>query len=124
MKKILIVDDDSDIRKVLKARLELSGFKCFTAKDGREAVKRAKYNSPSLIILDLVMPGMDGFETYKSLKADEHTKNIPIIAYTAQDADIVAEKGIAALDIVEFILKPFDTEVLMLAINKSLADKE
>lgn len=120
MEKILLVDDEKDIRELLKVRFEVSGFKCLTAKDGKEAVELAKYKQPSVIILDLMMPGMDGFQTHKALKADPSTKNIPIIAYTAQDPDVVAEKGLGALDIVDFVLKPFDAEVLMLAVNKAL----
>ena len=120
MEKILLVDDEKDIRELLKVRFEISGFKCLTAKDGKEAVELAKYKQPSVIILDLMMPGMDGFQTHKALKADPSTKNIPIIAYTAQDPEVVAEKGLEALDIVDFVLKPFDAEVLMLAVNKAL----
>lgn len=124
MEKILVVDDEKDIRELLKIRFEARSLKCLTAKDGKEAVEIAKYKQPSLIILDLMMPEMDGFQTYKALKANPSTKNIPIIAYTAQDPEVVAEKGLEALDIVDFVLKPFDTEVLMLAVNKALGTRE
>ena len=120
MEKILLIDDEKDMRELLKVRFEVSGFKCLTAKDGKEAVELAKYRQPAVIILDLMMPGMDGFQTHKALKADPSTKNIPIIAYTAQDPEVVAKKGLEALDIVDFALKPFDTEVLILAVNKTL----
>jgi len=120
MEKILLVDDEKDIRELLKIRFEASGFKCLTAGDGREAIEIAKAKRPSLIILDLMMPKMDGFEAHKILKANDATKHIPIIAYTAQNPEAVAKKGLEALNIVDFVLKPFDTEVLMLAVKKAL----
>ena len=89
--KILIVDNDKDIRKTVKKRFEFSGFDCVLAGDGEEAIKVAKEEQPSVIILDLVMPKMDGFEAYKALKFDRATKNIPIIAYTA-DPKMALEK--------------------------------
>ena len=123
MKKVLIVDDEKDIRDLLKARLELSGFKAVTAENGEEALKIAKHEPPSLVILDLVMPKMDGFETYNALKNDKRTRHVPIIAYTAQNPEVVAEKGIDALNIVDFVLKPFDPGVLMTMVEKTLKGK-
>jgi two-component system alkaline phosphatase synthesis response regulator PhoP len=120
MKKILIVDDENDMRYILKANFELSGFKCVTAKDGKEALRIAKTQKPALIILDLMMPDMDGFQTYKALKADKAIKQVPIIAYTAQNPDEVAKKGKEALDIVDFVLKPSDARTLIMAAKKAL----
>lgn len=124
MEKILVVDDEKNIRELLKIKFEAGGFRCLTAENGKEAIEIAKYRQPSLIILDLIMPVMGGFEAYKALKADPSTKNIPIIAYTAQNADVVAEKGLEALDIVDFVLKPFDTKVLMMAVDKALGREQ
>lgn len=121
MQTILVVDDEKDLRNLLKARFELSGFKCLTAKDGKEALKIAEKERPALIILDLVMPGMDGIETYKALKAGADTKHIPIIAYTAQPPEVVAKKGEAAFEVVDFVLKPFDAKTLVLAVQKILS---
>lgn len=66
------------------------------------------------------MPGKDGFQIYRELKACENTKNIPIVVYTAQSPDIVAEKGFDALLAVDFVLKPFDSEALISLIEQSL----
>ncbi len=118
--KLLIVDDEPDIRHLLKTRLELSGFKCLTAKDGEEAIRVARENKPSLVILDLVMPGKDGLQTYKELKLSPDLKDIPIIVYTAQSPDLVSEKGFEALEIVDFVLKPFDSKALIFLIERSL----
>ena len=124
MKTILVVDDEKDLRDLLKARFEASGFKCLTAKDGREAIKTVAKERPDLIILDLVMPKMDGIQAYKALKADAEHKHIPIIVYTAQPPEIVAKKGEAAFDVVDFVLKPFDSKTLVLAVKKILGGQE
>ena len=118
--KLLIVDDEPDIRKVLKKRLELEGFQCLTAKNGTEAIKVAQEEHPALIVLDLVLPGKDGFQVYQELKGDENTRNIPIVVYTAQSPDIVAERGFDAISAVDFVLKPFESEGLISLIEKSL----
>lgn len=118
--KLLIVDDESDIRKLLKARLESVGFECFLAEDGEEAIKVARETKPSLIILDLVMPHKDGLQTYKELKSHQDLRDIPIIVYTAQNPELVAEKGFEALEIVDFVLKPFDSRALIFLIERSL----
>ena len=120
MKKILIVDDEKDLRDLLKARFEYGGFKCITAADGEEALKVVKKERPDLIILDLVMPKMDGIQAYKALKADAEHKHIPIIVYTAQPPEVVAKKGEAAFDVIDFVLKPFDSRTLVVAVEKIL----
>ena len=122
--KLLIVDDEPDIRKVLKKRLETAGFECFTAADATEAIRLAKHKQPSLIILDLVLPGRDGVQIYQELKSSEDTNHIPIIVYTAQNPDIVVKKGLQALSIVDFVLKPFDSQALISLINLSLEEKK
>ncbi len=119
-KKLLIVDDEPDIVKVLKARLELEGFECFTAENGKDAIRIAKENKPSLIILDLVLPEKDGFQINKELKSSQDTKDIPVIVYTAQNPELVADKGFEALEVVDFVLKPFDSKALVFLIEQSL----
>ena len=119
-KKILVVDDESDIRELLKARLVHNGYECLTAEDGREAVKIAKETIPDLIILDLIMPGMDGIETQKALKADPATKNIPIVGFTAQPPEIIAKKGEKAWDVVDVMLKSLDTKELLSIVEQAL----
>jgi len=123
MDRILIVDDNESIRTLLQARFQVNEFECLIAKNGKQAIEIAKAKHPALIILDLMMPEMDGIETYKVLKAFHSTKNIPIIVYTAQDPELVAKKGLDALDIVDFILKPFDSKALVMAVKKAIKEK-
>lgn len=119
-RKLLIVDDEPDIRKLLKKRLELEGFECLAAGSGEEALEIAKEKNPALIILDLVMPDKDGFWVKKELELCKETKDIPIIIYTAQNPDLVAQKGFEALEIIDFVLKPFDSKALVFLIEQSL----
>ena len=119
-KKILVVDNESGMRFLLKERFETLGISCFTAQDGKEAVEIALRERPSLIILDLIMPVMDGYETYQALKSDETTRNIPVIVYTAQEQESVMEQGLEAMDLVHFVLKPFDLAALSFLVQRTL----
>lgn len=123
-RRLLLVDDEPDILKLLKARLEVEGFECLTAGSGTEAMEIAREKKPSLIILDLVMPEKDGCQIYKELRSCEQTRNIPVIVYTAQGPDTVAEKGFDALERVDFVLKPFDSKALVFLIEQSLSKIE
>lgn len=124
MRTILIADDEKDIRELVKARFEFNGFKCFTASNGREAIKLAKEKKPSCMILDLVMPDMDGFEVYKALKGDKETSNIHILVYSAQPSEIMAKKDIQSLDIIDFVMKPFDADSLVSSVKDILKIKK
>ena len=123
-KRILVVDDEEDIRNLLKSRLELSGFECLTAQDGEEAVKIAREEKPSLIVLDLVLPRRDGLQVFKELRSHKDTRDIPVVVYTAQNPEVVADKGIEALEVVDFVLKPFDSKDLVFLIKQSLKKTE
>lgn len=111
-KKILIVDDEQDIVESLKFVLETSGYDCVCAYDGEEGLKLAKELSPDLIILDVMMPKINGYKISRLLKYDSKYKNIPILMITArsqeEDKLIGEETGVN-----EYITKPFEiTEVL------------
>ena len=121
VKKLLLVDDEAGLTELLKNIFEPRGFVCMTAGDGREALKIAREKHPSLIIMDLVMPRMDGIDAYRALKADKRTRDIPILVYTAQDPEVVVKKGGEALDVVDFVLKPFDTRSLITIVEKALS---
>ncbi|MBI9091343.1 MAG: diguanylate cyclase [Desulfobacterium sp.] len=109
---ILIIDDSKTNIGTLSAVLELHGFKTITARSGKMGIQRAIYAKPDLILLDIMMPGLDGFETCCLLKADDGAKNIPVIFMTAL-ADM--ESKLQAFDAggVDYITKPFEeAEVL------------
>ena len=112
MKRVLIVDDEHDIVETIKFVLEAQGYKCLCAFDGESGLKMAKDNIPDLIILDVMMPNINGFKISRLLKFDAKYKNIPIIMLTArsqkEDKMIGEETG---ADI--YMTKPFDIEELV-----------
>jgi len=83
---VLVVDDDEIVRKVLKYDLKLDGFKVYLAEDGPTGIKLAQENRPELILLDWMMPGMDGLEVLSELRHDERTEDIPVFMLTGRGA--------------------------------------
>lgn len=109
---ILIVDDTPSNLEVLSESLTDAGFEVAVATNGEGAIKQAKYDPPQLILLDVMMPGIDGFETCRRLKQDPITKDIPVIFMTALNDSIDKVKGLS-LGAVDYITKPFQqAEVL------------
>ena len=103
---VLVVEDDAELREILQAEFELEGLVALTATNGSEAVTAARELKPDLILMDLMMPVMDGIEATKIVKGNEETKHIPIIMLTAagNKEDIVAGLEAGAID---YITKPF-----------------
>ncbi|NER32502.1 MAG: response regulator [Oscillatoria sp. SIO1A7] len=113
---ILIVDDNPNNLKVLSYALGSARFKVAVAKSGEGALKQVQYKPPALILLDVMMPGMDGFETCKRLKENPATKEIPVIFMTALDDTDNKVKGLS-LGAVDYITKPFKTEEVLARVN-------
>ena len=117
--KILVVDDEADLVETLKFRLEISGYDVSTALDGQEGLKKARTENPDLVILDLMLPKLDGYRVCRMLKFDEKYKDIPIILFSArvQESDIKMgeEQGADA-----YITKPFDPKALLAKIDELL----
>jgi twitching motility two-component system response regulator PilH len=112
IKKILIVDDSPTERHFLGELLSKNGFQIITLESGEEAVARTKEIMPDLILMDVVMPGMNGFQATRTISRDEVTKNIPIIMCTSknQETDMVWAKRQGA---VEYVVKPVDPQELL-----------
>lgn len=107
MKKILIVDDEKDIVESLKFVLETSDYTCYTAFNGEDGLKLAKEIMPDLIILDVMMPKINGYKISRLLKYDNKYKNIPILMITARSQEedrLIGEETGAD----EYITKPFE----------------
>ena len=119
-KIILIVDDDESLRKMLKMRLSFSQFKVLTAGSGEEAFEAINKNKPDLILLDIAMPDMDGYEVCKILKDNPETKDIPIVFLTAIGGNIENKLQSLMVGGVDYIQKPFDGNDLMKRIEKIL----
>ncbi|OGR96961.1 MAG: hypothetical protein A2902_05530 [Elusimicrobia bacterium RIFCSPLOWO2_01_FULL_64_13] len=120
-KKILVVDDEIHITTLLKITLELNGYSVAVARDGMEALEKVPTESPDLILLDIKMPRMNGWQVCEKLKSDESTKNIPVIMVTAFSQKEARERSIA-LGASDFIGKPFESPVLLDRIKKVLED--
>ncbi len=86
-KKVLIVDDEIDMRIYISTVLKTCGFEPITTREGSEAIRKAKKNPPDLIVLDVMMPGEGGAETYRELKQDHELQNIPVILMSAVKKD-------------------------------------
>jgi len=87
MKKILVVDDEKEIRELIKNRLALNKYQVISAATGQEAIIISKTDLPDLILLDIGMPEMDGYQTCEELKQDKKTKDIPVLFLTGKDLD-------------------------------------
>jgi twitching motility two-component system response regulator PilH len=112
IKKILIVDDSPTERHFLGELLNKNGFQVLTAESGEEAVAKVKEIMPDLILMDVVMPGMNGFQATRTISRDEATKHIPIIMCTSknQETDMVWGRRQGA---VEYVVKPVDSQELL-----------
>ena len=119
-KRILIIDDEPDVRGLLKVRLTANRFQVLEAGDGPSGISIAKQNKPDLILLDILMPGMGGIETYRALKSDPVTQDTPIIFLTALAQSMAPTesrlKGYAMLG------KPYQPEELLQEIRKNLGE--
>lgn len=116
-KKVLIVDDEADLVETLKFRLEATGYAVASAGDGQEGLKRVREETPDLILLDVMMPKMDGYQMCRLLKFDAKFKDIPIIMLTArgQEQDKVTGQQVGAD---AYMTKPFDSKALLAKIEE------
>ena len=116
---VLVVDDEEHIRNILEYNLSSYGFKVYQAEDGPTALELAREKKPDMILLDWIMPGLNGLQVLEKLKADQRTKSIPVIMLTAKKmlTDIVKTLYAGADD---YIVKPFEPEELREIIRSKL----
>lgn len=118
-KKVLIVDDEIDVVTSLQFALEKEGYQCLTAYDGKEALDKAKGENPDLIILDIMMPKMNGYKVARLLKFDKKYKHIPIVMLTARTSGKDQELGYeTGAD--RYVTKPFQIDNLVGVVNNFL----
>ncbi len=118
---ILVVEDERDIRQLIVITLQLSDFRVVEASNGEEAVKQAVAAKPDLILMDVRMPKMDGYEVCQRLKQMEQTKDIPVVFLSAKGQEAQIKKGFA-VGAVGYFLKPFSPEELPPRLNKILKE--
>ncbi len=114
--KILVIEDDEDIQELIKYNLAKEGYQVVSADTGENGLDVARVEKPDLVVLDLMLPGIDGLEVSKLLKADSTTANIPIVMVTAkgEESDIVTGLELGADD---YVTKPFSPKVLIARIR-------
>ena len=117
--RILIVDDEPDLIMMLRLRLEAAGYEILEAADGQDALEKARREKPDLIILDLMLPKLDGYKVCRMLKFDEKYKHIPIIIFTARVQDSQKKLG-EEVGADAYIAKPFEPPVLLGKIKELL----
>ncbi|MQA98679.1 MAG: response regulator [Actinobacteria bacterium] len=118
-KRILICDDDPVILRLLQVNLELEGFDVLLGHNGEEAVEIAQAEHPDLIILDIMMPRMDGYQACEKLKSLDDTWDIPIVFLSAKAQQSDIERG-KAFGVADYITKPFDPNDLIDVIDRLL----
>jgi two-component system alkaline phosphatase synthesis response regulator PhoP len=118
---ILVAEDERDIRELIVFTLQISGFNVVEVPNGEEAVKKATEIKPDLILMDVRMPKMTGYEACKALKKQESTQDIPVVFLSAKGQEAEISTGLE-LGAVEYFLKPFAPDELAEQVNKILTD--
>ena len=123
MKKILVADDSSTVRRLVTARLLADGHEVIEAEDGHEALELALSERPALVVLDKVMPKLDGFEVVRALRENPETASVPIVMLTdrAGEDDVL---GGLDLGVDEYMPKPFSPRELAMRVKRALARGE
>ena len=119
MKKVLVVDDDVFIRRMIEIRLKAADVNVIEAENGEEAVEKTISERPDLIIMDIMMPRMDGFQACEAIRSNTEISGTPILMLTARGQQIDLEKAMA-LGILEYITKPFSPKELAKKVVKIL----
>ena len=116
-KEVLVIDDERDVTNLIKVNLEDQGYDVFVAYNGPDAIAIARERKPEVIMLDLAMPGMDGFSVMKVLKQDKETEHIPIIVLTGHDTKGYKQKSLM-LGAAQYMTKPFSEKDIVEEIKK------
>lgn len=119
--RILAVDDEPDVLTIVQSALQSEGYEVETAANGQDCLDAAKANPPDLILLDVMMPGMSGFDVLRELKAHDPTSRIPIIMLTGLSERKKIQEALAS-GIDYYIIKPFDFHDLIIKVHQVLSE--
>ena len=123
-KMILCIEDEQEMIDLIRLILSPRGFEIRGANGGKEGLEIIRKDHPDLVLLDLMMPEMDGWEVYQQMKAGEATKNIPVIVVTAKAQSIDKVLGLHIAKVDDFIVKPFSPQELLTSVDKVLERKQ
>ncbi len=121
MTRVLVVDDEPNILLSLEFLMQQAGFDVVTADDGETALQRVATDSPDLILLDISLPGLSGFQVLEQLRSQPEHARLPIIMLTAHGREVEREKGLA-LGADDYVTKPFSTRLLVEKVQALLAE--
>ncbi|MEO0077997.1 MAG: response regulator [candidate division WOR-3 bacterium] len=120
--RILLADDERDIVLVTQVRLEVNGYEVLTVADGAEALERFATFNPDLVLLDLRMPKLDGYQVCRALKSNPATRSVPVIIFSASSSQALAlERKCLELGADDFVRKPYTSEDLLAKVRRHLA---
>lgn len=122
-KKILLVDDEPDFIEMMTERLEANNYRVIPARDGKEALEKVRQDKPDLIVLDIMIPEIDGFEVCRRLKIDKDYKDIPVLMLTVRFKAVDIKFG-KALGADAYLTKPVDSKILIYNIKRLLKNKK
>ena len=122
-KHILCIEDEPEMIDLIRLILGRRGFEVIGAAGGKEGLEKVRQQPPDLILLDLMMPDMDGWEVYQQIKADEKIKNIPVIVVTAKAQSIDKVLGLHIAKVDDYIAKPFSPQELLNSVDKVFGEK-
>jgi DNA-binding response OmpR family regulator len=123
-KRILCIEDEPEMIDLIRIILTRSGFELFGASGGQDGLKKVRELMPDLVLLDLMMPDLGGWEVYQQMKADEKTKNIPVIVVTAKAQNIDKVLALHIAKVEDYISKPFSPPELLERVERVFADKD
>jgi len=124
MKRILCIEDEQEMIDLIRLILNRRGFEVKGANGGKEGLEIIRKDKPDLVLLDLMMPDMDGWEVYQQMKANEETRNIPVIVVTAKAQSIDKVLGLHIAKVDDYIAKPFSPQELLTSVDNDLARKK
>ncbi len=122
-KHILCIEDEPEMIDLIRLILGRRGFQVSGATGGQAGLQAVRADHPDLVLLDLMMPDMDGWEVYQQMKADEDTRNIPVIVVTAKAQSIDKVLGLHIAKVDDYIAKPFSPQELLSSVEKTLHEK-
>ncbi|MCX6375216.1 MAG: response regulator [Armatimonadetes bacterium] len=119
MPKVMVVDDEPDLVRLVEFILQKEGFDVIACSDGRTALNLVEDEKPDLIILDIMMPLLDGMEVLRQIRSRRGTARVPVIMLTAKTASVTVDEA-RQLWVSDYVMKPFDPEKLVLKVKKAL----
>lgn len=122
-KHILVIEDETEMIELMRLILSRRGYEVHGAPGGVEGIKMVRELHPDLVLLDLMMPVMDGWEVYQQIRADESTRNIPVIVVTAKAQNIDKVLGLHIAKVEDYLAKPFSPQELLASVEKVLGQK-